>query len=123
MTTTTHETHTITVAVDIDGVLADYSQGWQGAECIGAPLPGARQFLEDLKYAGYYVILHTTRDAATVAVWAAEHDILHGTHFDAINDNPNLRGANAGCRGTVPWEGFSFLPLGVVCWSETVLYC
>lgn len=31
-----------TVAVDLDGVLADYSTGWQGIEHIGDPIPGAR---------------------------------------------------------------------------------
>ena len=37
-----------TVLVDMDGVLADYTKGWQGLENIGDPIPGARDFLEEL---------------------------------------------------------------------------
>lgn len=37
-----------TVCVDLDGVLADYSQGWQGLDHIGDPLPGAVEFTKRL---------------------------------------------------------------------------
>ena len=49
-----------TILVDMDGVLADYSKGWQGLENIGDPIPGARKFLERLrKFAK--VTIFTTR--------------------------------------------------------------
>ncbi len=49
-----------TVCVDLDGVLADYSQGFQGIDNIGDPIPGAAYFTRQLrKFA--YVVIFTTR--------------------------------------------------------------
>ncbi len=49
------------VAVDLDGVLADYSQGWQGLDKIGPPIPGAVEFTHELGRLGYRVVIHTCR--------------------------------------------------------------
>lgn len=49
-----------TVLVDLDGVLADYSQGWKGLENIGDPLPGAVEFLRELREFAR-VVVYTTR--------------------------------------------------------------
>jgi hypothetical protein len=49
-----------TVMVDLDGTLADYSEGWQGLEHIGDPIPGSKDFLTELsKFAT--VVIYTTR--------------------------------------------------------------
>jgi hypothetical protein len=48
-----------TVAVDLDGVLAEYD-GWKGVKHIGDPIPGARQFIERLRE-HFRVVLFTTR--------------------------------------------------------------
>lgn len=49
-----------TVCVDLDGVLADYSQGFQGIEMIGEPIPGAVQFTKELaEFAS--ILVYTTR--------------------------------------------------------------
>jgi hypothetical protein len=48
------------VCVDLDGVLADYSQGWQGVENIGDPIPGAVEFTRSLS-TGADVVIHTVR--------------------------------------------------------------
>jgi hypothetical protein len=37
-----------TVCVDLDGVLADFSEGWKGVEHFGAPIPGAVEFTRQL---------------------------------------------------------------------------
>jgi hypothetical protein len=48
------------VCVDLDGVLADYSKGWQGVEVIGDPIPGAVEFTKSLsEFAD--VVVFTTR--------------------------------------------------------------
>lgn len=52
-----------TIAVDLDGVLAQYS-GWQGLEHFGRPLPYAGQFMERLKSLGH-VMVYTTRTNAS----------------------------------------------------------
>jgi hypothetical protein len=49
-----------TIAVDVDGVLADYMEGWKGVDNIGDPIPGAVEFTQALgKFAD--VLIFTTR--------------------------------------------------------------
>lgn len=49
-----------TICVDLDGVLADYSKGWQGVDVIGDPIPGAVEFTHQLsKFAD--VLIFTAR--------------------------------------------------------------
>lgn len=48
------------ICVDLDGVLADYSEGWKGVDHFGDPIPGAVQFTKRLKNK-YHVIIFTTR--------------------------------------------------------------
>jgi len=47
------------VCVDFDGVLAQYDK-WEGEDVLGAPIPGAREFLEELSKT-YRVIIFTVR--------------------------------------------------------------
>ncbi len=47
------------IAVDVDGVLAEYS-GWKGFDHIGDPLLGAREFLIELRKK-YRVVIFTTK--------------------------------------------------------------
>jgi hypothetical protein len=49
-----------TVCVDVDGVLADYHQGFRGLNIIGDPIKGAREFMREL-CDSYYVVVYTTR--------------------------------------------------------------
>jgi hypothetical protein len=49
-----------TVLVDLDGVLADYSRGWQGIDHIGDPIPGAVEFVRRLSEFAR-VVIYTTR--------------------------------------------------------------
>lgn len=53
------------VAVDLDGVLAQYD-GWKGVGVFGEVVPGAKEFLEALHQAGYHIVIHTTRVSGTV---------------------------------------------------------
>lgn len=48
-----------TVAVDLDGVLAEYD-GWEGLDAIGDPVEGAEAFLEALSER-FEVVIYTTR--------------------------------------------------------------
>jgi hypothetical protein len=63
------------IAVDFDGVLASISEDWNGTEDIGAPMPGAEQFLIGLKQAGYNVIVFTAREPIQVADWLKTHKL------------------------------------------------
>jgi histidinol phosphatase-like enzyme len=48
------------IAVDFDGVIAKYS-GWQGVNKYEEPIPGAREFLNELKNNGFYIMIFTQR--------------------------------------------------------------
>lgn len=80
-----------TIAVDLDGVLAEY-EGWAGVDSFGDALPGAREFLDSLRELGR-VVIHTTRTspdsnqgfrrdslAARVRRWLEANDLA----FDEI---------------------------------------
>lgn len=51
-----------TIAVDLDGTLAEYKK-WIGVKVIGKPLPGAKEFLEELHRRGYRILIYTARTA------------------------------------------------------------
>jgi len=57
-----------TVAVDFDGVLADY-HGWKEKDVLDLPAPGALRFVQRVLDAGYHVVVHTTRNKRRVEAW------------------------------------------------------
>lgn len=59
-----------TIAVDFDGVIHQYSQGWQDGSIYDPPMPGAREGLVALM-SEYAVYVHTTRDPEMTARWMA----------------------------------------------------
>lgn len=64
-----------TVAIDFDGVLADY-HGWQGMEHLDPPIPGAAEFLWRVKWAGYDIVIFSTRGAdrpEAIRAWLREN--------------------------------------------------
>jgi hypothetical protein len=78
-----------TVAVDLDGVLAQYN-GWKGIEHIGDPIEGAKEFIETL-LENFVVLIHTTRCSQTsnqgytefelyqyIQNWLDKHKFPHG---------------------------------------------
>lgn len=51
-----------TVAVDFDGVLHPYTEGWVGSvPADEPPMPGARDFLRRLIESGYRIVVFSTR--------------------------------------------------------------
>ncbi len=83
------ETRPPTAAIDFDGVICDYSNGWRGVGNFGAVLPGAKQALQQLKKEGWFIIIFTCRSEASLI-----SDFLkrEGIPFDQINKNENLPG-------------------------------
>ncbi len=61
------------VAVDLDGVLAQYT-GFKGPDIIEDPAPEARELLQQLSKK-YTVILHTARTAGAAAAWLKKHNL------------------------------------------------
>jgi len=75
-----------TICIDFDGVIHDYSNGWQGDDVFGKPVEGAKEGLKALKDAGWTIILFTTRKATgKLYDFLAEHDLT----VDYVNWNPN----------------------------------
>ena len=77
------------ICVDVDGVLADYYEGWKGVDHFGRPLSKGRELLERLK-TKYHVVIYTTRCnpeinkpesahllARRVRRWLDENDLLY----------------------------------------------
>jgi hypothetical protein len=61
---------TAAVAVDFDGVIHGYRQGWRDGAIYDEPVPGALDALRTLM-ADYAVFVHTTRRPEDVAEWLA----------------------------------------------------
>ena len=70
-----------TIVFDFDGVIHSYTSGWKGVTDIpDPPVPGIKKAIDDLRAAGYEVIVVSTRTAAhegTKAVneWLEKHEI------------------------------------------------
>lgn len=84
----------LTICVDFDGVIADYSKGFQGPDVFGEPLPHAGENMSALKQAGWKIIIHTTRpDTPALRKYLKDHAIP----YDEINKNSDQpEGANPG---------------------------
>ena len=73
------------VCIDFDGVIHDYSSGWQGIDVFDKVLSGASEAMHKLHDAGYIIIIHTTRnDIPALRDFLNKNDIC----FDYINNNP-----------------------------------
>lgn len=71
----------MTIAVDFDGVIHKYSQGWGDGTIYDPPMPGALDGLRALMEADS-VFVFTTRDRHQVTNWLTGHGL------DAIADSP-----------------------------------
>lgn len=51
----------LTVAIDFDGVIHSYEDGYKDGSIYGTLVPGARECITKLKKKGYKIIIHTSR--------------------------------------------------------------
>jgi len=63
-----------TILVDFDGVIHQYSRGWQNGDIYDPPMPGAFDALAAMERAGYRVVIFSTRDSAQIRKWMIEND-------------------------------------------------
>ena len=53
-----------TAVFDFDGVIHSYTSGWKGVEVIpDPPVPGIKEAIDDIRAAGYEVVVVSTRCA------------------------------------------------------------
>lgn len=60
----------MTIAVDFDGVIHKYGNGWQDGSIYDDPMPGAQDGLTELMRRDA-VFIHTSRYPQSVATWIA----------------------------------------------------
>jgi hypothetical protein len=53
------------IALDFDGVIHEYSKGWNGGAIYDPPVKGTKEALEALKAAGHHIMIFTTRTNTT----------------------------------------------------------
>lgn len=79
------EDHIPTVAIDLDGTLAQHYKNYDKNK-IPPPRAGAKKAVDELKDLGVRIVINTVRgNEKLVKKWCQEHDI----HFDYINENPD----------------------------------
>lgn len=70
-----------TVVFDFDGVIHSYTSGWQGVGVIpDPPVPGIKEAIDNIRAAGYEVIIVSTRcsteeGAKAIGEYLSKHDI------------------------------------------------
>lgn len=75
-----------TICIDFDGVIHDYSQGFQGEDVFGEMIPNADTATSVLKKQGWTIIIFTTRKKSDkLENWLKDKNIT----YDYINENPN----------------------------------
>jgi len=72
------------LAIDADGTLLQYD-GWKGESHYGAPNPGMKEMLEEIRKAGWLIVIWTTRGSDGAL---RRHLAKHTVPFDYINKNP-----------------------------------
>jgi hypothetical protein len=91
------EAHTKCVAVDFDGVLHAYSEGFKDGEIYDDPVPGAAEAMQKLLDAGLEVVIFSTRNhdrtvdgkseknqRAEMEAWLDKHEIP----YTRVHDEP-----------------------------------
>lgn len=73
-----------TIAVDFDGTLSSYEQGFIGPDVFGQPIMPVVESLQLLKRMGWKIIIFTCREKSEGMIkWLKEHEVP----FDEINEN------------------------------------
>ena len=74
-----------TIAIDFDGVIHQYSQGFRGLmNAYDDPMPGVEEALQKFKSAGKRLVVMSSRPAAVIDDWLKEHSL--DQYFDTISN-------------------------------------
>ncbi len=88
-----------TVAVDFDGVLADYN-GWKGSDVLGEPRQDVIEVLNVLRREGWKIVIHTTRSESNIL----DYLIRYSVPYDEVNRNSSYQNSGAKPVATVYWD-------------------
>jgi len=73
------------LACDFDGVISDYSKGYQGKGVFGKVIEGAGEFLQKIHEDGWLIVIWTGRDEVGLVKKYLEANKIP---YDYINENP-----------------------------------
>ena len=74
-----------TIAIDFDGVIHNYSQGFKGLyNAYDEPTEGTRDALEALKDADYRLIIVSSRPVTPIREWLTKYDM--SKYFDDVTN-------------------------------------
>jgi phosphoglycolate phosphatase-like HAD superfamily hydrolase len=74
-----------TIAIDFDGVIHRYSQGFKGLNnAYDPPTEGTRDALDSLKKEGYRLIIVSSRPVETILEWLKKEKLDH--YFDDVSN-------------------------------------
>lgn len=67
-----------TIAIDFDGVIHQYSRGFQGLDnAYDPPMPGVRQSLGTLKSRGFRLVIVSSRPVEVIEEWLKKFKMFH----------------------------------------------
>jgi len=75
------------IAVDFDGVVHRYSDGWQGGEIYDVPMEGAAEALRSLSIRHDLILLTARHNLEDVKVWLRMNHLEH-YFVDVTNRKP-----------------------------------
>jgi phosphoglycolate phosphatase-like HAD superfamily hydrolase len=73
-----------TLAIDFDGVIHSYKQGWTGEEPEDEPMPGVEESLQKLKENGWELVIMSTRDPQRIYEWLDQYEL--SDYFDGVTN-------------------------------------
>ena len=88
-----------TLAVDFDGVIADYTD-WKGEGIHGPPRSDVLEALATLQREEWKIVIHTTRSEADIRDYLTDHQVP----YDEINRNSDYRNLGGKPVATVYWD-------------------
>jgi hypothetical protein len=89
----------LTLAVDFDGVIANYD-GWTAGGTLGAPRSDVVQALRVLREEGWKIIVYSCRAEAEIIPYLIENNVPH----DEVNGNSEYRTGGAKPVANVYWD-------------------
>ena len=93
----------LTIAVDFDGVIADYD-GWNGQGVFGKPRLDVIKALTVLRSEGWKIVVYSSRGEDELRPYLIEHCVP----FDEVNRNSSHQTGGTKPVATVYWDDRAF---------------